>query len=33
MALFLEVEDDSLENAIETITPQGVFIGFPIGFK
>ena len=30
LSLSLEVEDDFLENAVETLTPKRVFIGFPI---
>ena len=33
MNLFLEVENDSLEKAMETLTPMEVFIGFPTKLK
>ena len=31
IALSLKEKDDSLEKAMKTLTPKGVFIGFPIG--
>ena len=32
-SLFLEMEDNSLAKTMGTLTPNGVFIGFPIGLK
>ena len=33
LSLSLEVEDNSLEKTIETLTPNEVFIGFPTRIK
>ena len=33
LSLTLEIEDNSLEKVMGTLTPKGVFIGFPTSLK
>ena len=33
LSLFVKMEDDSLEKVMRTLTPKGVFIGFPTRLK